>query len=577
MIKAYEPLHHKYRPKRFDELIGQGPIAATLKQALKSNRIAPAYLFSGPRGTGKTSSARIFAKSLNCVNSKNATTQPCGECELCKAINSGNALDIIEIDAASNTGVENIRELIERSRFAPAKARWKVYVIDECHMLSTAAFNALLKTLEEPPPQVVFILATTDPQRVLPTILSRCMRFDFRRIGLNDLTNHLENIANKEKILIDQEALLQIAKHSQGGLRDAESLLDQLSLLPPPITHEKVNNLTGAIPEEQLIKLAESLTNQDPNKILHISEYLIENGKEPISILQGIASILRDLVVIKVSNDQYDLCTISKENYEVLKVLANSTKLEQILSLQAKLRGSENYIRNSNQPKLWLEIQLLGMLSQGDPKPNQITNKSLLESKNINQPTKNIDLSDHSTKKDSKLNNQVLLKKTVEEKESQLTKNNNLNDVWQKVLAMLELPSTKMLLTQQARLISLNSESAEIGISDKWISMIQSRKNLIEDAFHKAIGSPRTIILIQQKDSFENKHKEDIIDQAIKIKPETKIDKVSSSSNPILIKEHQTSKSSNERKEDKNLKSIDSQAKQFADFFNGKIINLEEK
>jgi len=314
MIETYEPLHQKYRPTRFDELIGQDPISSTLKQALTSNRIAPAYIFSGPRGTGKTSSARIFAKSLNCLKSDKATIKPCGECELCKGINSGNALDVIEIDAASNTGVENIRELIERSRFAPAKARWKVYVIDECHMLSTAAFNALLKTLEEPPRQVVFILATTDPQRVLPTILSRCMRFDFRRIGMQDLKSHLSNIARKEEIMINEGAISLIAKHSQGGLRDAESLLDQVSLLPAPINESNIINLIGAVPEEELINLAKSLANTDPNSILNICNSLINKGKEPIAILQGVASILRDLVVSKVANNETNLYSISKHS-----------------------------------------------------------------------------------------------------------------------------------------------------------------------------------------------------------------------------------------------------------------------
>ena len=198
----YEPLHHKYRPQTFAELVGQEAIATTLTNALRQQRIAPAYLFTGARGTGKTSSARILAKSLNCLESESPTETPCGKCEVCRAIANGSALDVIEIDAASNTGVDNIRELIERSQFAPVQCRHKVYVIDECHMLSTAAFNALLKTLEEPPDRVVFVLATTDPQRVLPTIISRCQRFDFRRIPLEAMVHHLSAIAHNESINI---------------------------------------------------------------------------------------------------------------------------------------------------------------------------------------------------------------------------------------------------------------------------------------------------------------------------------------------------------------------------------------
>ena len=566
MIKTYEPLHHKYRPKSFDELVGQEPITSTLKQALTSNRIAPAYIFSGPRGTGKTSSARIFAKSLNCLKSEKATTVPCGECELCKEINSGNALDIIEIDAASNTGVENIRELIERSRFAPAKARWKVYVIDECHMLSTAAFNALLKTLEEPPRQVIFILATTDPQRVLPTILSRCMRFDFRRIGLHDLNNHLMNIAKKEEIMINEEAISLISKHSQGGLRDAESLLDQVSLLPPPITQSNIINLIGAVPEEELIKLAKSLTNKDPNSILNICNSLINKGKEPIAILQGIASILRDLVVLKVAKDQTDLCNISKENSLNLKDLANSSNLDQILTLQAKLKGSENYIRNSNQPKLWLEIHLLGMLSDEDQKlrknleksSNKIKLSNNYDPENIHQESKNLD-ENIKTK---------AIKENSNKEKSQLIQNENLDDIWKKIIAMLELPSTKMLLSQQAKLISLNSEYAEIAILGKWITMIQSRKNLIEEAFYKARGLPTKVILVQQKDNLSNEKDEGkITNQEV----EASEFKINSGKNKNNIEDSAKIKINNSS----DTKSIDKKAKQFADFFNGEIVNLE--
>ncbi len=566
MIKTYEPLHHKYRPRNFDELVGQEPIKSTLKQALISDRIAPAYIFSGPRGTGKTSSARIFAKSLNCLKSKKATTVPCGDCEICKGISSGNALDVIEIDAASNTGVENIRELIERSRFAPAKARWKVYVIDECHMLSTAAFNALLKTLEEPPRQVVFILATTDPQRVLPTILSRCMRFDFRRIGLSDLKGHLINIAKKEGIIINEEAISLIAKHSQGGLRDAESLLDQVSLLPPPIIESNIINLIGAIPEEELLKLAKSLTTKDPNSILNICNNLINKGKEPISILQGIASILRDLVISKVAKEQTNLCNVSLENTGNLKDLANSITLDQILNLQAKLKGSESHIRNSNQPKLWLEIHLLGMLAEENTKQADSLEKSIIKTTKSNSP--NLENIKHTSNNIKPNNNEELLKEEAI-KESKTIPNINLDDIWKKVISMLELPSTKMLLSQQAKLINLNLDTAEIAISGKWINMIQSRKKLIEDAFYKARGFPTKVNLLQQKDNLSANTKE-----------EKRIPKKEQGGNELKIT-GETNKNNSmvpkpiEQNNYLEKNSIDSKAKQFADFFNGEVVNLE--
>ena len=565
MISTYEPLHHKYRPTNFDELVGQDPIKSTLKQALISDRIAPAYIFSGPRGTGKTSSARIFAKSLNCLKSEKATTVPCGQCELCKGISSGNALDVIEIDAASNTGVENIRELIEKSRFAPAKARWKVYVIDECHMLSTAAFNALLKTLEEPPRQVVFILATTDPQRVLPTILSRCMRFDFRRIALHDLESHLINIAKKEEIQINEEAISLIAKHSQGGLRDAESLLDQVSLLPPPITQLNIINLIGAIPEEELIILAKSLITKDPNSILNVCNSLINKGKEPIAILQGIASILRDLVVTKVTNKPTNLCNISKEHSESLNDLATSSNLDQILNLQAKLKGSESNIRNSNQPNLWLEIHLLGMLSDEVSKENNKIKQSLVKTK-ISDNSES-EIINNTSKSIVPNTEKELIKTTAFLDETKNSQTLNLDDIWKKVIAMLELPSTKMLLSQQAKLINLNSDSAEIAISEKWINMIQSRKNLIEDAFYKARGSSTKVLLIQQKDNLSNHKKVENNLQKIEPKNQIKIDR---EPNKNTIKEEKI-----ESKNNLKVNSIDQKAKQFADFFNGEIVNLE--
>jgi len=392
------------------------------------------------------------------------------------------------------------------------------------------------------------------------------MRFDFRRIALHDLENHLTSIAQKEEISINEEAISLIAKHSQGGLRDAESLLDQVSLLPQPITQLNIINLIGAVPEEELIKLAQSLINKDPKSILSICNQLINKGKEPIAILQGIASILRDLVVTKVANEQTDLCNISQENSENLKDLAMSTHLNQILNLQAKLKGSENYIRNSNQPNLWLEINLLGMLSDKDSKENDRIKESFIkttisdkyENKNTNNTLENIE---YNNKKEQ-------IKRKVAQEEIEPNQKINLDNVWEKVIAMLELPSTKMLLSQQAKLINLNSDSAEIAISEKWINMIQSRKNIIEDAFFKARGLSTKVLLIQQKDNISNPRKNEINPQSIEQKNEVKVDNG--------LKNNSFEKKKTEPKINLETNSIDQKAKQFADFFNGEIVDLED-
>jgi DNA polymerase III subunit gamma/tau len=364
---SYLPFHHKYRPQTFGDLVGQEAIAATLTNALRLGKIAPAYLFTGPRGTGKTSSARILAKSLNCIASNAPTAAPCGICAVCKSIANGNALDVIEIDAASNTGVDNIREIIERAQYAPVQCRYKVYTIDECHMLSTAAFNSLLKTLEEPPDRVVFILATTDPQRVLPTIISRCQKFDYRRIPLTAMVGHLQYIANQEGVNITDPALQLVAQISQGGLRDAESLLDQLSLLEQQVTPEKVWDLVGTVPERDLLAIAQSVQSQDLEGLLDCCRQLVERGKEPLIILQNLTGFYRDLSIAKTAPQRPDLTTLTAETWPEVAALANSLDLATILAAQQRLRESEAQLKNSTQPRLWLEIALLGLLSVPGP------------------------------------------------------------------------------------------------------------------------------------------------------------------------------------------------------------------
>jgi DNA polymerase-3 subunit gamma/tau len=365
----YEPLHHKYRPKSFAELVGQEAIATTLINAIRTAKIAPAYLFTGPRGTGKTSSARILAKSLNCLKSDKPTPEPCGVCNVCQGITKGYSLDVIEIDAASNTGVDNIRELIEKAQFAPVECRYKVYVVDECHMLSTQAFNALLKTLEEPPKHVVFVLATTDPQRVLPTIISRCQRFDFRRIQLEAMVKHLDAIAWKENINITDEALTLVAQIAQGGLRDAESLLDQLALLPGEVTPEQVWDLVGSVSERDLLELLGAIAQDQPEAILDCSRHILDRGREPLTILQNLAHLYRDLLIAKTAPNRQDLVTCTPQTWKILVEIAQNLHTSTILAGQQHLRTAEIQIKNTTQPRLWLEVTLLGLLPSASIQP----------------------------------------------------------------------------------------------------------------------------------------------------------------------------------------------------------------
>jgi DNA polymerase-3 subunit gamma/tau len=308
---SYTVLARKYRSANFDELVGQEHIAKTLKRAIESGRIAHAYLFCGTRGTGKTSTARILAKALNCLKSDGPTPDPCGKCDSCLAIARGDDLDVIEIDAASNTGVDNVREIIENAQYRPARSRFKVYIIDEVHMLSKSAFNALLKTLEEPPSHVKFVLATTEPEKVLPTILSRCQRFDFRSISSKEIAEHLKEICEKEKISAEGDALAMIAKAAAGSMRDALSLLDRLlSAGDKKLGAQTVEEMLG-LPRVQLVaELVNSIGTGDVKRTLERADAMFNSGLSADALIAALSDHLRNLLIARTCGPDSGLLNI---------------------------------------------------------------------------------------------------------------------------------------------------------------------------------------------------------------------------------------------------------------------------
>ena len=363
MSGSYIPLYRKYRPQTLDTLVGQEHIKKTLTSAIELGKIAHAFLFTGPRGTGKTSTARILAKSLNCKNGP--TIHPCGECESCKDITNSIPIDVIEIDAASNRSVEDAQNILEKIQYAPIHGKYKIYIIDEVHMLSKTAFNALLKTLEEPPENVIFILATTEVHKVLDTIKSRCQRFDFRRITTEDIVKHLRYISNQENIKITDDALFSIAKNSAGGMRDSISLLDQLSLLgvSQEVTTEDVNAILGRISFDILNKLSSKIISASPNEAIVILNDIYNAGNEPLQILTNLSEYFKNLLIIK--NCQKDLFSeltgLNEPQIDELIKQKDLLETQQIVFLLEKITYYTKEVKIASNQHLWLEIAMIDL------------------------------------------------------------------------------------------------------------------------------------------------------------------------------------------------------------------------
>jgi len=353
---AFVVTARKWRPKKFSEVVGQEHVTNTLKNAIKENRIAHAYLFTGPRGVGKTTTARLLAKALNCNNPINQ--EPCNECETCKSIQNSQSLDIIEIDGASNRGIDEIRTLRESVKYAPTKSKYKIYIIDEVHMLTRESFNAFLKTLEEPPEHTIFIFATTDVHKVPLTIISRCQRYDFRRIQLDTIKETLAKIAAAEKIEIDDTTLTIISKKADGALRDAESYFDQIvSYCEGNITHETVTQMLNLIDEEIYFKITDAVLNKNYKAVFEVSNTLYENGWNFVDFMDGLIEHFRNILTVVVTGKASftETADVYKENYKSYK---NKFSEGAILRLLNFLSKTEQEIKYSQNQKLKIEIAL---------------------------------------------------------------------------------------------------------------------------------------------------------------------------------------------------------------------------
>jgi len=359
----YKVISLKYRPQTFDDVVGQDHITKTIRNAIEKDKIGHAYIFSGPRGTGKTTTARILAKRVNCENPKDGN--PCNECSSCKEISEDRSLDVVEIDGASNRGIDDIRSLREQVKYPPTKGKYKVFIIDEFHQITKDAFNALLKTLEEPPSYVLFIFATTELQKVIPTILSRCQRFEFKRIAINELIDRLKYICKEEKIDIDDDSLLLIAKKGDGSMRDAQSILEQAAAFSKDkIDYEMIIDILGIIKEEVYFDLIQSIIMKDINKLLSLINEMIMNGYDIIEFVSGFSNFLRDLYIVKSTNSTELLEATGnvKDNFKEISKNIEERRIIQMLSI---VTDQMNKIKYSLNPRIIIESMFI-KLSQLD-------------------------------------------------------------------------------------------------------------------------------------------------------------------------------------------------------------------
>ena len=430
----HKALYRVYRPQKFEDVVGQEHITKTLRNQIDSDNIGHAYLFSGTRGTGKTSTAKIFARAVNCLDS--IDQEPCNECEVCRDILSDNIMDVVEIDAASNNSVDDIRELRESVKYSPTKAKYKVYIIDEVHMLSQGAFNALLKTLEEPPSYVIFILATTEPHKIPATILSRCQRFDFKRVTVKDITLRMKRICTEENIEVEDKALNLIARNSQGALRDALSILDQcISFGDSKIDYKDVVELLGTVNIEQLFDLAQYIINQNTKESLKILNEFIVWGKDIRNLINDLIDHFRNLMICKVSNDLDEIIALPEETINQLREQSKTVNNNDLIRILNILSETQDNIRIASNPRVVAEITMMKIAQPMFDESKEALIKRIenlekvIESGNITVTNVSVPTSNNTTE-----NNETKVEESVEYEQVRSEDVSIIENAWKNIL-----------------------------------------------------------------------------------------------------------------------------------------------
>lgn len=536
---SYKAIYRRFRPKSFEDLVGQEHISTILKNQIKTDNIAHAYLFSGIRGTGKTSAAKIFARAVNCLNPVDG--DPCNECEICKASLDESLMDIVEMDAASNNKVEDIRELRESINYPPSKGRYKVYIVDEVHMLSTSAFNAFLKTLEEPPSYVIFILATTEQQKIPATIVSRCQRYEFKRISSEDISRNMQKICIEVGIEIDNKSLNLIARNSEGAMRDALSILDQIiASSEGKVDYESVLDSLGSVNNTVMLELVDSIIDRDGGALFEKTESIMQSGKDSVRLIKDLIYHFRSLMIIKTGADYREILDEPEEVLEELASQSEKLLIDRIIDYMDILNEAESGMKYATQPRIALELTVMKLLETGKreelierieqlenlvksgkmtvltEKPEDKENVEKAKRKNEEQPRKCVTI-EQST--DSK---EVDLKKEIEYSSKEVVFSDIL-DEWTEVLKYIKKKKIALhALLSEGKVARFKNGVLTIQFGDQFgfhkdaIDKEHNKKS-VEDLITEFFNSPIKVSFVMEEENAVEDDGEDLVEDVVQL------------------------------------------------------------